>query len=138
MERISTVAKVPRNQNYCPECYRRIFKGEPVRATVNPRAEEIVAAVAHAFGTTPEMLRGPRRGGRATAPLAYARFAAVALMIELMVNLSMPAIARIMGYADHTSVMHARKVAAVFAQPDNHHGAEWRERYAKARAAVLP
>jgi chromosomal replication initiator protein len=94
--------------------------------------QRILEAVSREFGTTPKLLKGPRRDRQ----LVLARFAAVALVLELCPELSLPAIGRLLGQRDHTTIIHARRRAGELLQPDRHSG-PWRARYTAAREALL-
>lgn len=96
------------------------------------RLERVLMVVGAHFGTTPMLLRGPRR----ERALAQARFAAVALILELCPALSLPQIGRALGGRDHTTIIHARQRAAELLQPD-WHSEPWRNRYHAARTQLL-
>lgn len=94
--------------------------------------DRILAAVAHEFGTTTALLKGPRRN----RDLTLARFAAVALVLELCPDLSLPTIGRLMGDRDHTTIIHSRRRAGELLQPDVH-SASWRAKYHATREGLL-
>jgi chromosomal replication initiator protein len=96
------------------------------------RLDRILTVVAAHFDTTPMLLRSHRR----ERSLAQARFAAVALILELCPVLSLPQIGRALGGRDHTTIIHARQRAAELLQPD-WHSEPWRNRYHAARTQLL-
>lgn len=96
------------------------------------RLERILEVVGACFDTSPELLRSQRRD----RALAQARFAAVALILELCPELSLPQIGRAMGGRDHTTIIHARQRAAELLLPD-WHSEPWRNAYHAARTQVL-
>lgn len=63
--------------------------------------QDVIEAVARKTGTTPELLRGPRR----SRPLAYPRQLGYFLAAELCPGLSLPTIAKAFGGRDHTTIM---------------------------------
>ena len=82
---------------------------EQVKATLTssgPPIAEILALVSAVTGVSVPDIVGPRRQRR----LAQPRFFAVHMMLEMRPDLSTPAIGRVLGGRDHTSVLHARNV----------------------------
>jgi chromosomal replication initiation ATPase DnaA len=95
------------------------------------RVDTILHAVAASFATTAELIKGPRRDRE----LVKARFAAVALMLELCPELSLPQIGKLLGDRDHTTIIHARRRAGELLHPDKH-SATWRAQYQLARTRL--
>jgi hypothetical protein len=111
--------------------------GMAVMATLQPPAPgpllasaptAVIEAVAEAFGVGAEELRGPSRRRELIAP----RHAAMALCREVT-ELSLPAIGRIFGGRDHTTVLHAVRAAAERASASVEH----RQAVEAARARYL-
>lgn len=84
------------------------------RADITPQAatvpvREIIAACAHAWGVSVDLIVSPRRAGRLIVP----RHAAMYLAVRMRPDLSLPAIARLFKRSHHTTVIYAfRKAAA--------------------------
>jgi len=95
------------------------------------RFNVILNAVGAAFGTPQMQLKGPRRA----RDVAQARFAAVALILELCPELSLPQIGYLLGNRDHATIIAARRRAGELLHPDRH-SAQWRARYQQARALL--
>ncbi len=112
----------------CPPFNRRM----PVSPGEQALGECILSVVANTFDTTVEQLKGLRRD----RGLALARFAAVALLLEFCPGLSYPAIGRLIGQRDHTTIIHARQRARELMLP-NKYNAPWRHKYFTARAKLL-
>lgn len=64
--------------------------------------QDVIEAVARKAGTTPELLKGPRRA----RPLAHPRQLGYFLASELCPGISLPMIARAFGGRDHTTIIH--------------------------------
>lgn len=98
---------------------------QPVRIT----GGAVVEFVAMRYGVSPEALAGPRRAN----PLTRARQFAMYAMRLLCPHLSYPAIGRLLGGRDHTTILHGcRKVEALIDQgefkEDLAHLSEWFDR----------
>lgn len=109
---------------------RNAMRAEAARRTKEwwALADKIVDAVSAVWGFPKLTLIS----GRRNQPLAEARFAAAALMVE-MTGLSDFQIARALNRRDHTVARNAKKRAADLALVDR----EWRRRVRKARKIVM-
>ena len=85
----------------------RLAEVERVVMPKGPPLGDIMAAVASAAQVTVGELLGPRRARE----VAWARQVAVLLTSELRPDLSTTAIGHAFGERDHTTILHARKVA---------------------------
>ena len=85
----------------------RLVEVERVVTPEGPPLRDIMAAVASAAQVTVGELIGPRRARE----IAWPRQIAVLLVSELRPDLGSPTIGRAFGGRDHTTMLHARKVA---------------------------
>lgn len=79
---------------------------EAIQFPSGPSTGAILLAVSDATGYSIAELVGPRRA----RPVARARMVAYHLIQTLRRDLSLPAIGRVMGYRDHTTIMHGLRV----------------------------
>lgn len=88
------------------------------RSDISPQiaavpVRDIIAACAHAWGVSVDLILSPRRASHLVQP----RHAAMYLTVRMRPDLTLPAIARLFKRSDHTSVMYAfRKAAATRAR----------------------
>jgi chromosomal replication initiation ATPase DnaA len=109
----------------------RLAEVERVVMPKGPPLGDIMAAVAGAARVTVGELLGPRRA----RDVSWPRQVAVLLVSELRPDLSTPAIGRAFGGRDHTTIVHARKVARARIADANSNCARI---YWQARALLAP
>jgi len=120
----------------------RQARGKPKRVKVKPEPfipdtgatlpiKEVIAAVCEAFRTSEYYLTGAERA----RPIAWARQAAMTLLRRYTATgqLSLPAVARMIGRADHTTVGYG--IAACQRRLET--CPKFRVRYEEAEAAIL-
>ena len=110
---------------------RQLAEVERVVMPEGPPLGEIMAAVANAARVTVGELLGPRRARE----VAWPRQVAVLLVSELRPDLGSPAIGCAFGGRDHSTMLHARRVAGARIADAN---SDCARIYRQARAQLAP